>query len=110
MAASWLDTLGYRLVARNHRCPQGEVDIVAEDGPCLCFVEVRTRGPSHVAPAETIGIRKQRRVWVAAEHYLLGEGSKQGPRPLRFDVVEVQLDAFEGVTLSLHRNAFDAPE
>ena len=110
MAATWLDSLGYRLLARNHRCPQGEVDIVAEDGTCLCFIEVRTRAPSHVTPAETVGLRKQRRVWAAAEHFLLGQGGDQGLRPMRFDVIEVRLDAHEGATLSLHRNAFDAPE
>jgi len=107
---SWLGTLGYHLRTRNYRCRRGEVDIVAEEGGCLCFVEVRTRGPSWVTPAETVGITKQRRVVAAAKHYLFNEGAAPGQWPLRFDVVEVQLDAFEGLTLSLYRNAFDAGE
>jgi putative endonuclease len=110
VAASWLDSLGYRLVARNHCCRQGEVDIVAVDGDCLCFVEVRTRRSSCVSPAETIGVAKQRRVVAAAEHYLAHRGTSLNPRALRFDVVEVQVDAFDGLTLSLYRNAFDAGE
>src|SRR6266851_1462087 len=86
VAASWLTSLGYRVLARNHRCVRGEVDIVADDGGCLCFVEVRTRGPSHVAPADTVNARKQRRVVAAAQHYLLGTA---GECASRFDVVEV---------------------
>jgi len=108
VAASWLEQLGYRLLARNHRCRGGEVDLVAEDGECVCFVEVRTRRSSWVAPAETIDAGKRRRVVTAAKDYLVKRGRRAGTRPLRFDAVEVQLDRFEGLSLSLHRNAFDA--
>jgi putative endonuclease len=110
VAAIWLEGLGYRVLGRNHRCRRGEIDIVAEEEGCLCFVEVRTRGPSWVTPAETVGFAKQRRVVAAARHYLVHQGAGLGPRPLRFDVVEVQMDTFEGMTLSLYRNAFDAGE
>jgi putative endonuclease len=108
VAASWLATLGYRLLARNHHCREGEIDIVAEEGSCLCFVEVRTRGPSQVEPVETVDLRKQRRVVAAAEHYLLANVTATDERALRFDVVEVQVDAYDGLTLSLHRDAFEA--
>jgi putative endonuclease len=110
VASSWLASIGFRLLTRNHRCRRGEVDIIAEERDCLCFVEVRTRGPSWVSPADTVGIVKQRRVVAAAKHYLAHQGVELGPRPLRFDVVEVQMDTFEGMTLSLYRNAFDAGE
>ncbi len=108
VAASWIASLGYRLLARNHHCREGEIDIVAEEGDCLCFVEVRTRGPSQVEPVETVDVRKQRRVVAAAEHYLLVNASGTGERALRFDVVEVQVDSYDGLTLSLHRDAFEA--
>jgi putative endonuclease len=110
VAASWLASLGFRLLGHNHRCRRGEVDIIAEEGDCLCFVEVRTRGPGWVSAADTVGFTKQRRVVVAAKHYLARRSAELGPRPVRFDVVEVQVDAFEGMELSLYRNAFDAGE
>jgi putative endonuclease len=109
VAAIWLEDLGFRLLAQNHRCRWGEVDIVAEDGDCLCFVEVRTRRGSFVTPAETIGLRKQRRVVTAAYDFLVrGEVAHQ--RAMRFDVVEVLVDRSENLSLTLHRDAFAAGE
>ena len=42
-AAELLEKNGYRIVARNHRCRRGEVDLIAEKGELLVFVEVRSR-------------------------------------------------------------------
>jgi putative endonuclease len=108
VAAIWLESLGFRLLAQNHRCRWGEVDIVAEDGDCMCFVEVRTRRGSFVLPAETVGPTKQRRVVAAAHHFLFHE--EVAPRPIRFDVVEVLVDRYDNLSLTLHRDAFVAGE
>ncbi len=43
LAAAWLETRGYRILARNHALRRGEVDLVCRDGDVLCFVEVRSR-------------------------------------------------------------------
>lgn len=43
LACEYLSGLGYELVDRNWRCDQGELDIVARDGACLVFCEVKTR-------------------------------------------------------------------
>ena len=43
LAAEHLAALGYRLIERNWRCPQGEVDLILEDGDVLVFAEVKTR-------------------------------------------------------------------
>ncbi len=43
MAARYLELAGLSIVDRNWRCPQGEIDLVARDGPELVFVEVKTR-------------------------------------------------------------------
>src|SRR2546429_5774086 len=61
-AADLLRSGGYRIVARNHRCPRGEIDLIAEKGELLVFVEVRTRATGAFGgPEETVNQRKQRR-------------------------------------------------
>ncbi len=43
LAAGFLESLGMRVVDRNWRCPEGEIDIVALDGDALVIAEVKTR-------------------------------------------------------------------
>jgi putative endonuclease len=70
-ALRYLEQRGLRLVARNYRCRQGEIDLVMRDGDCLAFVEVRYRKSTGFgSPAETVTPSKQRRIICAARHYL----------------------------------------
>ena len=105
-AAAHLEALGYRIVARNHRCRRGEVDLVAEHGSVLVFVEVRTRASAAFGgPEETVSFAKQRRVVAAARDYL---ARWRGPtRGARFDVVAV-VDGPQGPQLTHFENAFPA--
>ena len=90
---------GMRVIERNVDVRFAELDIVAEDGDTLCFVEVRTRADDRLGhPAETITPDKQRKIRRAAELYLLRGGIAD--RPVRFDVATViwsrmQYDYFE---------------
>jgi putative endonuclease len=104
-AAELLRKSGYRIVARNHRCQRGEVDVIAEKGELLVFVEVRTRATSLFgAPEETVDGRKQRRVIAAARDYL---AQRRGPaRAARFDVIAV-VDGPGGPSLTHFENAFE---
>jgi len=104
-AEDWLARDGYRVVARKHRCPRGEVDLVLERGELLVFVEVRTRATALFgAPEETVGAAKQRRIVRAARDFLARW--RGPPRGARFDVVAV-LDR-AGTPLVTHiPNAFD---
>jgi putative endonuclease len=78
---------GMRLLARNHRCRFGELDLVMHTESVLVFVEVRFRRSSRFgSPAETIDSRKQRRLIAAAGHYLQKHPSSL---PCRFDVVAI---------------------
>ena len=43
LAADYLESQGMRIVDRNWRCPEGEIDIVALDGDALVIAEVKTR-------------------------------------------------------------------
>ncbi|QTV79670.1 YraN family protein [Microbacterium sp. NIBRBAC000506063] len=81
-AAEHLTTLGYEILGRNWRCPQGEIDIIARRGRELAVVEVKTRralGFGH--PFEAIDARKRERLWRlayawAAEHPDLARGGE----------------------------------
>lgn len=90
LAASHLAGLGYRVLARNVRCPGGEIDIIAADGACLVMVEVRTRrGVSHGSPEESVTPAKQARMRRLAEAYV--EALPEPPASYRVDVVAVEL-------------------
>lgn len=87
LAAEFLRRKGYRIAAAGWRCRFGELDLVAERGEFLCFVEVKLRGSERFgAGAEQVDRRKRERLRTTAELYL-----QQHPSPLqpRFDVVEI---------------------
>lgn len=87
LACAHLESSGLKLVARNYRCPQGEIDLVMHDGEVLVFVEVRYRNSNAFgSPAETVDRRKQERLRAAASHYLVKHAID---RACRFDVVAV---------------------
>lgn len=70
-AEKLLAKAGLRILARNYRCRQGEIDLVAQEGETLVFVEVRSRSrQDYGSAAESITLAKQRRIIAAARHYL----------------------------------------
>jgi putative endonuclease len=88
LAAACLERAGLRIVARNWRRPEAELDIVADDAGTCVFVEVRSRtGEEMGHPLEAITPQKRARVIRAARLYL-----DEQPTPAaayRFDVVGV---------------------
>src|SRR5438105_4729581 len=71
----WYRDHGYALVARNWRCPLGELDLVVARGALLVFCEVKTRaGSSFGAGFEAVTSRKQRKLRQLAEVFLLATG------------------------------------
>lgn len=87
-AAAHLMRRGMAIVARNWRCPLGEIDLVARDGGQVVVVEVRARRDGGVAPEETIGPAKARRLAALATAYLQASGLPEHT-PWRIDVVAV---------------------
>lgn len=100
LAAAYLDQLGFQIVAANFTVPVGrnrndatvnvEIDLVAYEGPVLCFVEVKTRASDWFAPpTANVDLRKQRQVTRAARVYRRMFGLEA--KPYRFDVVSIVL-------------------
>jgi putative endonuclease len=90
LAARHLAAQGYEILERNWRCGAGELDLVARDGDCLAFVEVRTRrGREMGSPEESVTPAKQARLVALAETYLQ---EHDWPGPWRIDVVAVEMD------------------
>jgi putative endonuclease len=103
LALAHLRAHGLALVARNHRCRQGEIDLVMRDGDTLVFVEVRLRSArAFASAAESIDLHKQRRVVAAARHFLAGRAEA----PCRFDCV--LLERLEASSVRWVRAAFEA--
>lgn len=87
-AADYLKQNGYRLVASNYRCPYGELDLIAEEGEYLCFIEVKYRASIRGGyPQEAVNAKKQCRIRQTAAWYLRTE--RAYGRKCRFDVVAV---------------------
>lgn len=88
-AARFLEEQGFQIVECNFCCRQGEIDLIARDGSCLVFIEVKYRrnaGTGH--PAEAVDARKQRRLSRAAAYYCLKNRIPE-TQACRFDVVSI---------------------
>lgn len=92
-AAQWYLSHGFEVVARNWRCPQGEIDIVANKGGLVVFSEVKTRSSLRFGqPFEAVGPDKQRRLRRLAAAWLRSNSrhsAGDAPFEVRFDVVSV---------------------
>jgi putative endonuclease len=94
--------------ARNWRSPSGELDIVAQDGESLVFVEVKTRRSERAGTAEeAVSAAKQRRIVRLARAYLSSDGTGHGGG-VRFDVVAIRVIAEDRALLRHYRAAFEA--
>jgi len=88
VAARHLRRGGHRILARNYKCPVGEIDLVTLDRDTLVFVEVKTRASDeHADPKDAAGLIKWGRVERAARHYLRQHHAENSPS--RFDLVTV---------------------
>ena len=86
-AVRYLRLRGYRVLERNFRCRQGEIDIIARKGGFIVFVEVKLRkNADHGEAREFVTYAKQRRVICAAEYWLVKNNCELQPR---FDVMEI---------------------
>jgi putative endonuclease len=89
LAVTYLEAKGMKILARNWRCRHGEIDIIAEEGPNLIVVEVKTRsGRSHGTALESVSPTKLARLRMLAAKWL-------ATQPHTFDAVRVDVIALE---------------
>ena len=102
-----LERRGYAILARRYRTRFDEIDIVAQDGPVIVFVEVKARTSLRYGdPAEAVTLHKQTKVSAMALDYL--SRRKLQNVPSRFDVVAVEFAPGGTLKVEVFQNAFDA--
>jgi putative endonuclease len=107
LAAAALASRGYAILARRYRTRHGEIDIVAEEGGTIVFVEVRARATAEFGrAAETVTVAKKRKVTAMAVDYLARHHITN--RPCRFDVVAIDDAMGACPEIIVFANAFDA--
>jgi putative endonuclease len=107
-AARFLKRQGFRILARNYSCPHGELDLVAVEGRCVVFVEVRsTGGDDPLRPALSVDQEKQRRLTDLALYYL--RQHRLLDCMARFDVLAISWPPDKREPAIVHyRQAFEA--
>ena len=105
LAARHLRRAGMRILVWNYSAPSGEIDLIARDGDYLVFVEVKTRRSG--IPAEAVTPEKQRRITLAALHFLRRHRALEVRS--RFDIVAIVWPVGSSKPSIDHlRNAFEA--
>jgi putative endonuclease len=87
-AGALLEAGGCLILARNYRCPFGEIDLIVLDQGVLAFVEVKTRSSTAWGPPrDAVTAAKRRKIARTASHYMLAHREQECA--YRADIVEV---------------------
>ena len=101
IAALYLQLGGCTILERNYRFEHVEIDLIVRDGPCVAFVEVKTRRSSAFGEAlDAVSRDKLRNVRRAARSYLFAAPAEARADEYRFDLVALDCDWRQG-TLKL---------
>lgn len=105
LAYKRIKRLGYRKIIRNYRCPLGEVDLIANDGDTLVFIEIKTRRGKPTGYAkEAVNARKQRQLSKVALSYMKSNNCSEAKA--RFDVIAISIKE-DKPEIEVVKNAFD---
>ena len=112
LAEKHLKKQGYRTIARNLRNRHGEIDLfmLGPDKRTLVFVEVKSAQPdrqSSVRPELRVGLQKQRKIAALAARLIAKH--KLTKRPIRFDIIGVDLHENREPELRHYVGAFESP-
>ncbi len=103
-AAEYLRQKGYAIVAMNFRSRFGEIDIIAQNGRYIAFVEVKTRAAESLThPFAAITPAKRMRIVKTAQYYLQGHPTQRQPR---FDAAAVFMRADAPERIEYLENVF----
>ena len=106
-AQRYLETLGYSFIGRNFRVPEGEIDLVMQDGDIVVFIEVKTRiSDNYGAPEESVTKAKRLRLRRAAWAFL--NEQEMLDASWRIDVIAIEAAPDRTIhRLDHYQNAFD---
>ncbi|MCI8354270.1 MAG: YraN family protein [Lachnospiraceae bacterium] len=100
-ASAFLEEQGVRILERNFRCRQGEIDLVGIHEGCLVFVEVKYRRNERSGmPEEAVGAGKQMKICQVSDYFRI-RNKKYQDMQVRYDVV-----AIGGEEIRWYKNAF----
>ena len=103
LAAEYLEKKGYFIIEKNYRVRQGEIDLIARDGACIVFVEVKYRADGRSGDAlEAVTGAKIRQISKMALFYLNQKKRSIDNTSIRFDVIGINGDMVTHI-----ENAFD---
>ncbi|TAK01161.1 MAG: YraN family protein [Candidatus Manganitrophaceae bacterium] len=109
IAAEFLSKRGYRILERNFRTALGEIDLIAQDGKVLVFVEVKARsGNRFGVPQGAVDLRKQAKMNRVALLYL--SQKKREDCQCRFDVIGITQSSNGAAAVEHFKNAFEGQE
>lgn len=106
IAEELLKAKGYSIIKRNFRFGKGEIDIIAKDGNCLVFVEVKTRKNMNFGdPEYAITQSKIKQLKKIADAYFYVNGIVN--QDCRFDVITIVGQKEEDLKINHIINAFN---
>ena len=106
LAEKYLKRQGLVPVTQNFRCRLGEIDLVARDGRCVVFVEVRFRGAGSFSRAGlSVDIHKQRKLIRTAALYIT-KRPQFANSVMRFDVIAIDASESGETTIEWIKDAF----
>lgn len=97
----------YRPIARRHRTPLGEIDLIVKRGRTLAFVEVKARA-SEAEALDSLGRVSERRIVAAADLWLARHPAASG-LDIRYDMVVVTRGRLPRHIPDAFRPGFDKP-
>ncbi len=105
LAAAYLERKGFQIIVRNYRQKTGEVDIIANDGETLVFIEVKTRSSLLFGqPFEAVTPAKQKQLNRIALEYITRNKIKN--QAARFDVISILIEKTKQPKINHLQNCF----
>ena len=106
LACEFLKSHGAKIIEKNYRCKNGEIDIIARDGKYLCFIEVKFReSTKYGEPEEAVSYIKQKRICKVSRFYLYSK-YKSLDTSIRYDVIAISPED-KLLTFKWIKDAFD---
>lgn len=89
-AVSFLKSQNYKIVAKNQKFSIGEIDIIAQTGKCLVFIEVKSRrSAEYCHPIEAVDKKKREKIKQMGLQYYCNKKYRKRGFAVRFDIITI---------------------